>query len=84
MNNLNQKTLNDPEQNLKLKEQLLSIIKPLIQDEWTLLNIDYHVNGFQSLNGLINKTSDFSSYLAGFNSWGLDRILPEASCATKL
>ena len=33
MNNLNQKTLNDPEQNLKLKEQLLSIIKPLIQDE---------------------------------------------------
>ena len=33
MNNLNQKTLNDPEQNLKVKEQLLSIIKPLIQDE---------------------------------------------------
>jgi hypothetical protein len=33
MNSLSQKTLNDPEQNLKLKEQLLSIIKPLIQDE---------------------------------------------------
>lgn len=33
MNNLSQKTLADPEQSLQLKEQLLSIIKPLIQDE---------------------------------------------------
>ena len=33
INNLSQKTLADPEQSLQLKEQLLSIIKPLIQDE---------------------------------------------------
>ncbi|MCH7394317.1 DUF2059 domain-containing protein [Acinetobacter dispersus] len=33
MNNLSQKTLNDPEQSSQLKEQFLTIIKPLIQDE---------------------------------------------------
>lgn len=33
MSNLSQKTLNDPEQSSQLKEQFLTIIKPLIQDE---------------------------------------------------
>lgn len=32
MNNLSQKTLSEPEQSAQLKEQFLTIIKPLIQD----------------------------------------------------
>ncbi|MFM7810252.1 MAG: DUF2059 domain-containing protein, partial [Acinetobacter junii] len=33
MNTLSQKTLSDPEQSIQLKEQFLSIIQPLIQQE---------------------------------------------------
>ncbi|MFC3172196.1 DUF2059 domain-containing protein [Acinetobacter vivianii] len=33
MNNISQKTLSDPEQSSQLKEQFLTIIKPLIQEE---------------------------------------------------
>ncbi|ENU21494.1 hypothetical protein F993_03985 [Acinetobacter proteolyticus] len=33
MNNLSQKTLNDPEQSSKLQQQFLTIIQPLIQEE---------------------------------------------------
>ncbi len=90
MMELGQQTFNDPKARDHMQEEMLKILAPLMKDKEKVLTFllsfaaHYQVKGFHNLNGLIRCTSDFSSYLAGFNSCGLWRIFPEASSATKL